>query len=242
MDLVRYPPGAIKRGSIWFGRPVAVACLCLGVAALTFLLSAEVRHREAGRKQMEDRLQRDSMQIRDLTAQVELLSARANAATAPVQSSGKTAVPVAPIKSSIASAQPAQTKVAAGLSAANVQQLNNSIATTHEQLLKLERQGNRHYIEFNLSRTKDFQDLADLRVQLHKVDQKHSSYNISIVVGGHRIDKPHVNLFEPIWIPTEANPVQYQLVVNGLAQNQISGYLSEAKSTRTTRLDHASGT
>ena len=63
------------------------------------------------------------------------------------------------------------------------------------------------------------------------------------------MDKSHINIYEPIWIATPEDPMKYQLVISKLADNEVSGYVSEraagvGKSAETARIlkpDHPRG-
>ncbi len=108
-------------------------------------------------------------------------------------------------------------------------ELNRSIATNHEEVVALQKRGERNIYEFDLTRSKQFQKVGPLSLSLRKADTKHRNYNLSMMVDDKAVDKEHVNLFEPVWIslPDRAQPVQ--LVVNQIDKNHVRGYISEPK-------------
>jgi hypothetical protein len=110
-----------------------------------------------------------------------------------------------------------------------------SIAKTHADLLALKSQGTRSYIEFSVTRSKHFQTVGPLAVQLRKADMKHSYYDLRLTVNGRQLEKRHVNLYEPVWITVDEHVRPLEFVVNGISRNQISGYLSQPKN-RNSRL------
>jgi len=107
--------------------------------------------------------------------------------------------------------------------------LNRSIATNHDEVVALQKRGERNIYEFDLTKSKQFQRVGPLSLSLRKADTKHGNYNLTMMVDDKAIDKEHVNLFEPVWIsvPDRAQPIQ--LVVNQIDKNRIRGYISEPK-------------
>jgi hypothetical protein len=108
-------------------------------------------------------------------------------------------------------------------------ELNGSIAITHEQLVALEKRGERSYYEFHLDKSKTFQRVGPISLSLRKVDVKHKHYNLAMMVDDSQLDKKNVNLFEPVWITLSDRPQPVELVVNQIHRDQIQGYLSEPK-------------
>lgn len=105
----------------------------------------------------------------------------------------------------------------------------DGIARTHAELVALERQGRRSYVEFALTRSKRFQAIGPVTLQLRKTDAKHNCYDLRFTVNGRQLQKKRVNLYEPVWITLDERTPPLELVVNGLAKNQVWGYLSEPR-------------
>lgn len=108
-------------------------------------------------------------------------------------------------------------------------ELNGSIAKTHEELVTLQKRGERNYFEFDLTKSKQFQRFGPLTLSLRRTDGKHMNYDLSMVVDDNRLDKKHVNLYEPIWIHSETGGQPVQIVVNKIARNAVHGYISAPK-------------
>jgi hypothetical protein len=108
-------------------------------------------------------------------------------------------------------------------------ELNGSIAKTHEELVVLQKRGERNYFEFDLNKSKQFQRFGPLTLSLRRTDAKHMNYDLSMVVDDNRLDKKHVNLYEPIWIHSETGGQPVQIVVNKIARNAVHGYISAPK-------------
>jgi hypothetical protein len=108
-------------------------------------------------------------------------------------------------------------------------ELNRSIATTHDDVVQLQKRGERNIYEFDLSKSKQFQRVGPLSLSLRKADTKHRIYDLSLIVDDTTLDKQHVNLFEPVWINLADRPQPIQLVVNKIDKNRVRGYVSEPR-------------
>jgi hypothetical protein len=108
-------------------------------------------------------------------------------------------------------------------------ELNGSIAKTHEELVVLQKRGERNYFEFDLTKSKQFQRFGPFTLSLRRTDAKHMNYDLSMVVDDTRLDKKHVNLYEPIWIHSETGGQPVQIVVNKIGRNTAHGYISAPK-------------
>ncbi|HEX4541936.1 MAG TPA: hypothetical protein VH114_02120, partial [Candidatus Acidoferrum sp.] len=60
--------------------------------------------------------------------------------------------------------------------------LNGSIAKTHEELVVLQKRGERSYFEFDLSKAKQFQRFGPLTLSLRRTDTKHMNFDMMMVV------------------------------------------------------------
>ena len=107
--------------------------------------------------------------------------------------------------------------------------MSGLIATNHEQLEELKHKGDRNYLEFTLQKGAQPTLLSTVKLQLKKVDQKHSRYTLNVSADDRNIEKRDKNLDEPVQFYTGKNPVLFELVVNNIEKNKISGYLSTPK-------------
>jgi hypothetical protein len=108
-------------------------------------------------------------------------------------------------------------------------ELNGSIAKNHDELMAMEKRGERNYYEFQLTKSKEFQRVGPLSLSLRKANTKHQYYDLAMIVDDATLQKKHVNLFEPVWINLADRPQPVELVVNKVSKNEISGYVSEPK-------------
>jgi len=93
----------------------------------------------------------------------------------------------------------------------------------------LKHKGDRNYIEFDLQKGAKPTLLSTVKLQLKKVDEKHSRYTLEVSADDRNIEKKDKNLDEPVQFYTGKDPVLFELVVNNIEKNRVSGYLSTPK-------------
>jgi hypothetical protein len=111
--------------------------------------------------------------------------------------------------------------------------LSGSIARTHDELVALQKRGERNYYEFQIDKSKQFQRVGPLSLSLRKANLKRRSYDVAMLVNDYQLQKKSVNLYEPVWINLAGRPQPLELVVNQIGKNEIKGYISEPKYTNT---------
>jgi chromosome segregation ATPase len=110
--------------------------------------------------------------------------------------------------------------------------MSGLIATNHDQLEELKHKGDRTYLEFALQKGAKPTLLSSITLQLKKVDEKHGRYTLNVSSDDRNIEKKDKNLDEPVQFYTGKNPVLYELVVNSVEKNKVSGYLSIPKTAQ----------
>jgi septal ring factor EnvC (AmiA/AmiB activator) len=111
-------------------------------------------------------------------------------------------------------------------------ELNGSIARTHEELVALERRGERSYFEFDAAKSKQFVHAGPLNLTLSKTDTKRANVDLMLMVNDREISKKGVNLYEPVWIYETQDAQPVQVVINKIEKNWVHGYVSAAKYSR----------
>ena len=107
--------------------------------------------------------------------------------------------------------------------------MSGLIATNHDELEVLKHKGDRNYIEFTLQKGAKPTLLSTVKLQLKKADEKHSKYTLNVSADDRNIEKKDKGLDEPVQFYTGKDPVLYELVVNVIEKNKVSGYLSTPK-------------
>lgn len=111
--------------------------------------------------------------------------------------------------------------------------LQGSIAKTHEELVVLQKKGERNYYEFDLDKSKQFQRTGPVGISLRKASTKDMYADLKLMVDDAQVSKKHVNLFEPVvfYPGDERRPIE--LVINSIRKNHVHGYISAPKYTAT---------
>lgn len=108
-------------------------------------------------------------------------------------------------------------------------ELQGSIATTHDELVLLEKKGERSYFEFDLDKSGQFTREGPVGVRLHKANTKHEYADLEMLVDDFKVSKKHVNIYEPVVFYASDSKVPVELVINSITKNHIHGYVSEPK-------------
>lgn len=107
--------------------------------------------------------------------------------------------------------------------------MSGLIATNHDELQELRRRGDRNYYEFTLHKGAEPQVVGTVKLALRKVDVKRSKYTLLVNADDKNIEKRDKNLDEPVQFYSGKSPALFEIVVNNISKNQISGYLSTPK-------------
>jgi chromosome segregation ATPase len=109
--------------------------------------------------------------------------------------------------------------------------MSGLIATNHDQLVELEHRGDRNYYEFTLRKGGPAKNVGTVKLQLKKVNEKHSRYTLNVNSDDRTIEKKDKNLDEPVQFYSGKTPALFEIVVNNIGKNTVSGYLSTPKSS-----------
>jgi septal ring factor EnvC (AmiA/AmiB activator) len=107
--------------------------------------------------------------------------------------------------------------------------MSGLIATNHDELEVLKHRGDRNYLEFTLQKGAKPTLLSTVKLQLKKADEKHSKYTMEVSSDDRTIEKKDKGLDEPVQFYNGKDPVLYEIVVNVIGKNTVSGYLSTPK-------------
>lgn len=111
--------------------------------------------------------------------------------------------------------------------------LQGSIARTHDELVVLQKKGERNYYEFDLDKSKQFHRSGPVGVSLRKANTKHQYADLELMVNDAQLSKKHVNLFEPVFFYSSDERRPVELVINSITKNHIHGYISGPKYSAT---------
>lgn len=107
--------------------------------------------------------------------------------------------------------------------------LGTLIARNSTELAELRRKGERDYFEFDITRSKSFNRVADVMVQLTKTDPKKQKFEVVINADDKAILKKDRTANEPVTFLVGRDKARYELVVNSVDKDRIRGYVSSPK-------------
>ena len=102
------------------------------------------------------------------------------------------------------------------------------VATNDKELNELIRRGERNIVKFNISKkTKGFQKVGDISLALKNADPKKNRFTLEVNADDKLTEKRDRNINEPLQFYVSNS--LYELVVNTVAKDTVSGYLSSPK-------------
>ena len=107
------------------------------------------------------------------------------------------------------------------------------IATNGKELQALRMLGERNYIEFKIAKAKNATKVGDVMMLLKKTDPKKNRFTFELMVDDKNVEKRDRTVNEPIQFLTSKARQPYEIVVNSVGKDVISGYLSTPKVTNT---------
>lgn len=108
-------------------------------------------------------------------------------------------------------------------------ELSGSIAHTHDELVLLQKKGERSYAEFDLAKAKTFKREGPLELRLKKANNKHQYADLEMMVDDRNLSQKHVNLYQPVMFYTPDSPQPVEIVINEVSKDHIHGYVSAPK-------------
>jgi len=109
-------------------------------------------------------------------------------------------------------------------------ELGTLIARNHEDVEQLRRLGERDYIEFTIDAKNKPQKVGSFLVELRGTNVAKKRYNVSLVVDDARIEKKNLPVNEPIFFHQGNDRRPLEMVVNSVAKDKVTGYISVPKS------------
>ncbi len=106
------------------------------------------------------------------------------------------------------------------------------VATNQKELDALKRLGERNYFQFTLvKKDKQPKRVGDVSLRLRSVDKKHNKYTLEVLADDKTVEKKDKGINEPLQFYVAKAKQPYELVVNEVGKDQITGYLTTPKDT-----------
>jgi chromosome segregation ATPase len=174
-------------------------------------------------KRLESEQQKSAQEVNSAITDVKQRTDTANAKLVDVNND------VTAVKSDLASTKTDlnQTKTSLQKVTGDLGVTSNAVATNHNELEELKRRGERNYVEFTLHKQKQMQRVGDISLKLDKADPKHNKFTLDVLADDKNTQKKDRNINEPLQFYVSKS--LYEIVVNSVGKDQISGYLSTPK-------------
>jgi hypothetical protein len=109
------------------------------------------------------------------------------------------------------------------------------IATNGKELMALKQLGERNYIDIKLAKVKKNtpQKFGDIQLVLEQTEPKKNTFSLVIIADDKRVEKKNRTVNEPIQFLLSKSVLPYELVINDVKKDLITGYLSVPKVQQT---------
>lgn len=107
------------------------------------------------------------------------------------------------------------------------------VATNGKELDALKRLGERNYFQFTLvKKDKQPKRVGDISLKLKSVDKKHNKFTLEVLADDKTVEKKDKAINEPLqFYVAKGGRLPYELVVNEVGKDQVTGYLATPKDT-----------
>jgi len=110
--------------------------------------------------------------------------------------------------------------------------MSGLIATNGKELQALRELGERDYFEFKIVKNTLPQRVGDIQLALKKSDMKKNRFTVEVTADDKRIEKKDKTVNEPVQFYVASKARQpYELVINQITKDSVSGYLAKPKVT-----------
>jgi DNA repair exonuclease SbcCD ATPase subunit len=107
------------------------------------------------------------------------------------------------------------------------------IATNGKELAALKALGERNYTEFKIGKSKAPQKVGDIAIILKKTEPKKNRYTIEVIADDKTVEKKDRTVNEPVQFLLSKATQPYELVVNDVKKDLITGYVAAPKVQQT---------
>ena len=109
--------------------------------------------------------------------------------------------------------------------------MSGLIATNSTQIRYLRDLGDRNIYEFSITKMAGMQKVGDIQVKLKKADSKRNRYTVDVLADDKLVEKRDKSINEPVQFYTARAHQPYELVVNEVTKDKVTGYLATPKVT-----------
>lgn len=107
--------------------------------------------------------------------------------------------------------------------------MSGLIATNSTELETLRALGDRNYFEFQIAKGSGMKKVGDIALTLKKADMKRNRFTVDVFADDKHVEKKDKTINEPVQMYVGGMRQPYEIVVNQVTKNTISGYLATPK-------------
>ncbi|MEO8049319.1 MAG: hypothetical protein ABI833_02795 [Acidobacteriota bacterium] len=135
------------------------------------------------------------------------------------------------VKTNIAAAQSDIQKTSDNLKRAmgDMGVMSGLIATNSKDLETLRTLGERNYFEFAINKRDAAKKVGDVMLTLKKADPKRSRFTLDVLADDRHLEKKDKTINEPVQLYVSGNMQPYEIVINQVTKDHVSGYLATPK-------------
>jgi chromosome segregation ATPase len=109
--------------------------------------------------------------------------------------------------------------------------MSGLIATNSKEIQYLRDLGDRNIYQFSIAKVAGMQKVGDIQVMLRKADAKRNRYTVDLRADDKLVEKRDKSINEPVQFYTARAHQPYELVVNEVTKDKVTGYLATPKVT-----------
>jgi len=135
------------------------------------------------------------------------------------------------VKTNVAAAQTDIEKTSADLKRAmgDMGVMSGLIATNGKDLESLRALGERNYFEFDLNKKDPAKKVGDVVLTLKKTDPKRARFTMDVLADDRHVEKRDKTINEPVQLYVSGNMQPYEIVINQVTKDHVTGYLATPK-------------
>ena len=107
--------------------------------------------------------------------------------------------------------------------------MSGLIATNSKDLAALRELGERNYFEFDITKQQNAKRVGDITLTLKKADTKRNRFTLDVLADDRHLEKKDKTVNEPVQLYVAGNMQPYEIVVNTVTKDHITGYLATPK-------------
>jgi uncharacterized phage infection (PIP) family protein YhgE len=135
------------------------------------------------------------------------------------------------VKTNVATAQSDIEKTSADLKRAmgDMGVMSGLIATNAKDLDALRALGERNYFEFDINKKDAAKKVGDITLTLKKTDPKRARFTMDVLADDRHVEKRDKTINEPVQLYVSGNMQPYEIVINQVTKDHVTGYLATLK-------------